>query len=52
MLRIDPKYTIYTHPYDKLINAKTSESSADHLVRGSSAASCIWKIVRMVLQKV
>lgn len=40
---------MYTQPYDKLMSAKTNENKADHLVRGSSAASWIWNIVRIVL---
>lgn len=50
MLRMVPNLTIYMHPYDKLINAHMSESSAAVRVTGSSAALWIWNIVKIALR--
>ena len=46
------KNTMYTHPYDRLHIAQTSEKRDAHRVNGSSAASSIWNIVKMVLEEV
>lgn len=49
MLRMVPNRTIYMHPYERLINAHTSNISAKVRVTGSPAASGVWKMVRIAL---
>lgn len=50
ILRIVPNWTMYMHPYIRLMRAKINEKIAAHRVKGSPAASGTWNMVRMALR--